>query len=655
MSIIKIEINNSRSLKNVFLNIFDINCLIGENGTGKTNILKSINFFYSNLTENNYDGSLFDKNNPYNDTLEISLTYDLSKIVKIAQNSFSNSIITHKFFRHIIFDITEYLDNDNEVKITLRQTKERGITWNVPYEFRAFLKNIYPIYFVQARHINLTDWEALWEITGDMGKLKEKGELNAQEELSELFQKIYGEKYKKNLDYLKKELKKSNVKIEKFSTPNQFSQIYKLQMGGERFNYLDKNLEYFSDGMNSNNYLQLLFSLVEKLTHSKLKEPMIIVDEPEVGLHPKLADELMSHIVEKSRVVRTIVATHSSRMIKNIIGIDRGKLFQLTSEHNYTRVNEMKPFTDRRVTNIVSEKEASFYFSRGILFVEGATEMELFTNEHLQKVFPVLTEIEVFSYDSDNVKLNISHPRERNTAIPHLLVLDLDKILNYKDGKFNLKGDSYNPLKNELIGQKEMFLYGKKRVSTLYTKKRIKGIIKKCNFKPHKYWKYIDDEMFHTARDLIKDYCLQYNVFPISTTIEGVLINPKSNHIFYNWLNRYKDTEQVEKIYSFNDLPLYRTTVLRLIVSGKFDTLENLNIDALGIDSDEVIEIYNNVAKVKIKKTDGWIREFLNYYFKEILKVEQSNYTSKEIRNNLKMHFPELYDIISIVENMMVE
>ncbi|OTY80061.1 hypothetical protein BK749_01615 [Bacillus thuringiensis serovar vazensis] len=655
MSISKIEIHNSRSLNKVFLKLSNINCLIGENGTGKTNILKCINYFYMNLTENNIDDSLFDKNNPYNDMLEISMTYDLSKIIKIAQNSYNRNIVTHKFFRNILFDIAKYLDKYNKVNVTLKQSKDSGIEWNVPYEFRAFLKNVYPIYFVQARHINLTDWEALWEITGDMGKLKEKGELNAQEELSELFQKIYGEKYKKNLDYLKKEFKESNVKIEKFSISNQFSQIYKLQMGGKDFNYLDKNLDYFSDGMNSNNYLKLLFSLVEKLTHTKLKEPMIIVDEPEVGLHPKLADELMTSIIEKAKVVRTIVATHSSRMIKNVIGINTGTLFQLSNEHGYTKVKEMKPFTDRRETNIVSEKEASFYFSRGILFVEGATELELFTNEHLQKVFPVLKEIEVFSYDSDNVKLNISHPRERNTSIPHLLALDLDKIIHYKDGKFNLKGDSYNPLKNEIIGQKEMFLYGGKRAETLYTKKRIKGILKNCIFKPHKNWNYIDDKMFHIVRLLIRNYCLHYNVYPITTTIEGVLVNRNSHEIIYEWLKTYKDEDKIDLIYNYSDFPLYRTTILRLVVSGKFDTLENLNMDALEIEDDKVKEIYKNINAVKINKTDGWIRDLFNYYFKTVLKVEPSNYSSKEIKINLKMHFPELYDIIKRVENMMVE
>lgn len=61
-----------------------------------------------------------------------------------------------------------------------------------------------------------------------------------------------------------------------------------------------------------------------------------------------------------------------------------------------------------------------------------------------------------------------------------MLLLDLDKIIRYdeKTQKFSLKGDSYNPLKNEELERKEQFYYGHKRMATKNLRSRIKGLTK---------------------------------------------------------------------------------------------------------------------------------------------------------------------------------
>ena len=654
MPIVRFQVHNSKSLNKVDIALEDINCFIGENGTGKTNILKCLNFFYLSLTEKRFESSLFDKDNPYNDYLEITLTYDLSKIIRIAQNNYDKNFLTvHQFFKKILFDVKSFLDENNKVSVTLRQYKDNVIVWNVPHDFRTFLKNVYPIYFVQARHIKLTDWENLWETIGDMSKLKEKKVSEHQEELINLFEKIYGGSYKKNLNYLIKEFKTNDIEIKKFELQNKLSHIYQLQLGGRHFKYREEELDYYSDGMNSNNYLKILFNLVEKLTFSKLKEPAVVVDEPEVGLHPKLADELMNLIIEKSRVVRVIMATHSSRMVKNIVNTNRASLFHVSNSSKYTIINKMKSFTDNRGTNVISEKEASFYFSRGILFVEGATELELFTNEHLKELFPILNQVEVFSYDSDNVKLRLIHPKERNTAIPHLLLLDLDKILHYENNKFRLKGDSYNPLKNKEIEEKEMYLYGKKRADSLYTRKRIKGIIKKCIFEPNDEWNYIEDDLFHTLKGLIKNYCLQYNVYPVETTIEGALVNKANFPIVYKWINTYKKISHLESTINIEKNPHFKTTILRLILSGKFETLNVIDEKMINRTSDRTLrEVYKKINNAKIKKTDGWVGSLINFYFSNYINKDDEQPLSEKL-NIFRRHFGELYDIIKKLEYMM--
>ncbi|MCM3124433.1 MULTISPECIES: retron Eco8 family effector endonuclease [unclassified Mesobacillus] len=656
MAIEKIVIRNCKSLKNVSLELTEINCLIGENGTGKTNIIKCLDYFYSNLTDSNLDENLFDKNNPYNNFLEISITYNLSKLMRIAENGYLRSEAVNNFFKKLLFDVKKYLDISNKVTITLKQNKKNRIVWSHSYDFREILKNIYPIYVVQARQINLVDWEHLWEIIGDMGKLKEKDDILSNDLLSELFEKIYGNRYKKNLDYLSKELKDSDIKVNKFNMTSRFSHIYQLQMSGKQFSYKDKNLDYFSDGMNSNNYLKILFNLIEKLSNTKLKEPIIIVDEPEIGLHPRLVDDLITTIINKSGVVRTIIATHSSRMVKKIINNNTGSLFHISLSNGYTNVRKMRSFTDKRETNIVTEKEASFYFSRGIFFVEGPTELELFTHPLLLEVFPVLREVEVFAFNSNNVGLNIVHPKRRNTAIPYLLALDLDKIVKYNNNHFTFSGDNFNPLKNEEIKEREVLFYGRKRIKTLQVRKRINGISKKCKFIPDENWNFINDNLFHDFVNLIKQYCLEYNVYPCATTIEGAVININNSNIIYEWLKTYKNIDGLDKLYLFKELPMYRATVLRLLFNGKFDTLEEIKQDLVTeIEDHEVKEIYEVIKSNKTGKTDGWVTELINHYFLKHLELSFSDIYSPEVRENFAFHFPEIYDIIESLEKILIE
>ena len=64
-----------------------LNVLIGENGTGKTNILDAVNYFYRNLTDSNISTDIFDENNHYSNEVRISLTYDLSEFVKISKSN----------------------------------------------------------------------------------------------------------------------------------------------------------------------------------------------------------------------------------------------------------------------------------------------------------------------------------------------------------------------------------------------------------------------------------------------------------------------------------------------------------------------------------------------------------------------------------------
>ncbi|TBL77640.1 retron Eco8 family effector endonuclease [Paenibacillus thalictri] len=646
MPISRILISNCRSISKVSIDLSDVNCLIGENGTGKSNIIKAIHHFHQNLTANKNDEALFDKKNPYNDYVEISFIYDLSRIRRIAQTRYAqDALFLHDFFGKILFEFSDYIDDNNLVHATIKHFKSGQRNWNIPYELRSYLKNVFPLYVIQSRNIKLTDWDNIWEIIGDMSKLKEKEEGKFSEEIDLLYEKIYGNTYKKNLDYINREFRNNEIELEKFSFNQKLSQIYQLQLGGREFKFREEELTFFSDGMNSNNYLKLLVNLVGKLSTSKIKEPMIVVDEPEIGLHPKLADDLTSSLFEKSKLVRFLLATHSSRVIKNIIGTKNGTLFHISMNNHYTTLKKMKKITSPKETTVVTETEASYYFSKGILFVEGTTELELFNNKRLHKLFPMLNDIDVYSYGSNNLKLNLIHPNKMNASIPFIVLLDMDKVIQIRNNRVIIKGDkAFSPLSNEDIQRKEKLFYGKKRSETLYVRNRIKGICDKAEFKPTPKWYYIKDKLYAELVNLIKKYSLQYNVFPVSTTIEGVLVNLSNFEIFKSYFESKKGGRLFTTLFDNCSDQEEKLTLMRLLVSGKCDTLKTLDEHGNYLKDPEIVKVSKNIGSLKFDKTEGWVSSFLDYFFDNYLTG-----TEKDNVNSFKLYFSELYDIINIL------
>ena len=87
MPLTRLTIKNFKSIKECDITFSGLNVLIGENGTGKTNILDAVSYFYRNLTDSNISTDIFDENNHYSNEVRISLTYDLSEFVKISKSN----------------------------------------------------------------------------------------------------------------------------------------------------------------------------------------------------------------------------------------------------------------------------------------------------------------------------------------------------------------------------------------------------------------------------------------------------------------------------------------------------------------------------------------------------------------------------------------
>ncbi len=697
MSISALEISNFKSIKNLKMSFKEINFLLGHNGAGKTNILKAINYFYNNLTEVKIDHRFFDNNNPYSKYFEISITYDLAEMhkrfVKILHNietkatsideseKFLHDKQLKQFINRFLFYVILFC-KDKEVKFTLRQYKDNRQEWRINnvfvedkseskikklhraiFDFRSLIKNMFPLYYTDARHINLTNWEYIWRIISDLSKLHVKDTF--RQEMNSKLMEILDTRYVNTTKSIDKSLKDSNIQVKDFNYNEITSLIYKMHTFGDKFRFNNNDLDYFSDGMNSFNYMGILVALTSNITSLKLKEPLIIIDEPEVGLYPKLIDEFSDKLISKSKQQQVIVSTHSPRLIMNVLKrkTNIGTIYHVVNERKYTTIRKIRELLESKEKYRMSEKEASYYFSRAILFVEGETELELFQNDNLVKLFPVLKQIDISLGGANDVMLELCNPQKRNTNIAYLILLDLDKILRfrYKDknqivNRFEIKNEKINPLSqtNTNNHKSERYLYGVKRNQTLTRREVINSMIETNTFPFDTNWFYSEDHNFNNLKDNIRDYCINYNVFIVDNTIEGTIINRNNHAIAYDWMmnsDNIKVKNNVQAIYSYNNNEAYKTTVLRLIHSGKYDNLEKIytqNQIKNNLTEKSDRSIYNKIYQIKKSKTSGWVSEFLNYYFKNYINNKQLDSEGK--RRIFKQHFQELHSIITFFE-----
>lgn len=663
MGIKKIEIENYKSIKKCTLLTKDINLLIGQNGSGKTNILSAIQYFYSNLVSVNDNQDIFDYNNKFSNNVIISLTFDLSELKK---RSYSNLNHENSQYRNYYEKIIS-MSWDDEITITLSKIKGKEIRWSHSLNDRKLIYNLFPLYIVDSRSIDLTDWSNLWQQIGDLVKIE--NHLNG--ELKENIDKIVNnDKYKlsntfKNLDDVFLDAK---VKVRKF-TPKQFaSALSSLYYNGDEFEFKDGKLSNFSNGTNSFNYTSILIEVLSLIADKKMKSPIVLIDEPELSLHHKLIDELTSRILEYSSNIEFIISTHSPRFLKNILIKDEDNccIFHIRLIDSYSIISKMKLFDemdDARSRIFITDQHSNAYFAKVILNVEGDSEIEVFSNKYLHKLFPVLDQVDLVTGMSNGVINNIISPSERKYKTSIISLIDMDKVIfkaaNENKMEINKKEKFFNH-------EAEKYYYTMRRYKTLNRKKRIYSMVDKCRFHYKLPFYSCSDPNFYELIALIKGYFKEYNIFVASTTLEGMLITRKNQDLFWKFAkecnknkNEWMKIERIYESYKGKD----KLNLLRLLYSGKTDyilTLKQLETHNKKIDK----VLVKVIEKNSIQKTNGWMSKWLEYYFCTLLDIDcmspnpfkvfknkiKDDEILKMVSNKFSKEFEELNDLLVMID-----
>ncbi len=711
MGIKSIKIKNLLSFDELIINnLNDVNCIIGKNNTGKSNLLKLIKFFYSKLDNKRELPPTLNSN--YSSFGTISIVYDTSRIYKIVTSNTNKGKST--FFKHIYN--TLFMDGQKDTfELVLKINYDNSTKWSITNnEILSTINYLYPFFEIETRHIDLYDWDKLWLI---VSRLKSFNINNIKDDdIINFFDEKISQDSNSYKEYI--ETIQNITKTGQYNYREKVLNFVKAGLKGHTFLIDEKSLETQSDGTNSHKFIEIALELLISLSRRDYISPTVYIDEPEIGLHPKRNEELIYklHDVYKSyektkeerekRKYKTpypkiIFSTHSPNIVKEIIKLFETKqqiLHFSKNNKNNTIVQKMNStYDDERFLNIFSDNEARLFFSNFILFVEGATEQEVFLNKKLINSFTnikgekFLQNIDV--YPSNNVILKYINPSYSNTSIPYLVLYDADKIINIDIQKNKLSFHSTNLnlphyislYRNTYIGSKKYLIYNFLKQLIEKEKSLVLDIDNnKLYIQNHDYSLMINN--------INKNFGKKENYFFNKTTIEEVLINANSFCLFKKWLfDEFK--KSVKKSYNKNTPECIikkihkkkikeikefkkwidtnfqsnkeKITAFILLFGGKTETSVKINNENYPLLNED---FRNKIKKIKkayfenksslnlgylLSKTSGWTTSFLDFSInkieKNILETDIKK-RKEEFRKKFKNNFEEFYDIITTIE-----
>ena len=676
MPFTRLIIKNFKSIKKCDISLSELNVIIGENGTGKTNLLAAISYFYHNLTNMQISEKVFDENNRYSNECRISLVYDFSELVKISKSNadeaweFQDERPTEKtrysgYYKTII-SMAERT-RDKRVYVELSQIKGKTIQWNCPYEERMIIKSLFPIFYIDTRNLDVTEWNYVWSILGELAKVSNADRKKLETKIGKILLDDEHETSRK-LKVIKDIFSAADVSVQPAMSKEFATNLAKIFFSGETIQQRGKQLEYYSTGTNSVKYIEILIKSIDALSRTKLKEPIVLFDEPETSLHTSYLDELAEAIIGVGTRMSIIISTHSPRLTKNLLISNRNtSLYNVKLVDNYSTIYPMKKFTVYSPTSKyrVTDEHINSYFSKAALFVEGETEQELFANPYIKLLFPKLKKVEVFKAVSDKPILNIMDPAKVHIRTPYMCLIDLDKVIEYNKGirKFNLRNEYLSESK------KECYQYRNKSESGTYLyfqRKRINAM--GDGLRVHYYTPFYscNDADYLAFVSAIQKYLLAYNVFCLSSTIEGSLVNGNTVDYAMNFLETHTKQADFEEFKRYWDT-LKKTdkiNVLRIMYNGKSDLLMTWKSLSKKLDVDVKDILAKNIIG---KKTSGWVSEYLDEFFRLSAGLEEpiseklfrKYLASGNNRANMvslfSRNFPELYSLIDKLCDMIYE
>ncbi|TKF31869.1 ATP-binding protein [Vibrio kanaloae] len=698
MTVQAIKITNLLSFDELVVNnLNDMNCIVGRNNVGKSNLLKVLKFFYNKLEGKEELPPKLNSNYSYKGS--ISITFDMTRIFRIARKQPTNTyfaFIIRKLVplhKRSMFTLMRYDNDHTTYTLTLNIYNDGKVKWSTnDKQTLNLILYLFPFFHIEPRHMDLHEWDSLWDL---ISRLKSFNLSKIDDQtIIDFFDKSInadGESSYKN--YIS-ELN-STISTKPSTQKEKLLSYIKAGLKGYRFEIDENDLKYHSDGTNSFHFIKTFLKILITISRREYITPFVFIDEPELGLHPKMNEVLIHDIYNSYKYnngrdhkvtrPRVFLTTHSPNIVKEIIkkfrDYQRVFCFQKRSDSTTSIHTLNSTYDSESFINTFSDNEARLFFSDYILFVEGESELEVFGNMRLSEHFPHLRNIDIYK-SSSNVIGERVNPSYSNSAIPYMFLFDADKAISVKGqpNSFELKlqknGNYFNFWKKTLEAEFNKYKLGfsKKQKDKMENVKYLLSYDKK-NLKvdPTKQ-DFLKESDFDKIFSAVKKRLLENNIYINRTTLEGCLIQKSSAEILYGWLDKKYGTNTQSIITRINNSKFITEDMLidyiRVIFNGKSKALtdySHFNVEAYKQTMQKGNKVNGNLrytsrhakllmglleqATVKnkdLEKTDGWTTNFINYAVEYI--ETQSLHKNQTFGSTFKVYFPELYDIIRMLQ-----
>lgn len=377
MELKSLEISNYRSIKELEIEISEVEesktfALLGINESGKSSFLQALSLF--NDENINYPLDYFDQNKAINIEFKYKLTsYEQNSLYKhlIEDKNFpeelAREIIIKEVYISVEFDPDSFTNKTTYQRIVFKneefdeyilhddgkieKTNEATKYFNIHYYFNNFLSD----YFIARSH-EVVFWKSSSKYL-ILDEISLPNFANNPEEVSipllNCFQLagIESENIKQTVNNLTSPVQINNLQ-EKLSelVTEHINKVWpehpikiKFQISNNEISLLveDEGVKYEvktsgqrSDGFKQ--FISFLLTLSVKNHNEELKNTILLIDEPEVHLHPPAQINLLKELIEITRNDKNNIvffATHSNYLIdKNNLE----RCYQVTKENNHT-------------------------------------------------------------------------------------------------------------------------------------------------------------------------------------------------------------------------------------------------------------------------------------------------------------------------------
>lgn len=159
-----------------------------------------------------------------------------------------------------------------------------------------------------------------------------------------------------------------------------------------RFNGVSHNSIGAGDG-----YINI-FNIIDSLYDSK-ENNLIIIDEPEVSLHPDLQRKLYELLVEYSKKRQIILCTHSPYFIDWNVILNNSELIRVKKQGDESKIYQLTQDTKEKIRNLMSNSfnphilgisaNEIFFLNDNVILTEGQDDVICYKNIFKQKGFSI--------------------------------------------------------------------------------------------------------------------------------------------------------------------------------------------------------------------------------------------------------------------------